>query len=649
MLVDLEDRSTIDILVQAVGALGDAAPAGEAGDAAREAMAIADAALRRYTSGESQEFGDELAVVASCFETARSSLTHTPVLERSRAGERSDDDPELASPAVPVANPLAEDAELVADFVARSQEHLDNADTLLLTLERAPGDHEALDATFRVFHTIKGMAGFLGFHEIEKFAHDTESFLDGPRKGQSAFSTEAFDAVFAAVDGIRALIAARSGAPTVSPRHPQADVGTVSLGDTATGPEGLSPSPGGGGDDRRSNSGRRVTDSFVRVDEERLDLLLDTIGELVIAEAMVSEAARADIGAWGVLREGFSRLDKITRELQEMATSLRMVPLKGTFGRMARLARDLGQKAGKKIEFVMEGEETELDKAMVDLISDPLVHLMRNSVDHGIESPTARTKSGKPKAGRITLRAYHAGGSVCIEVEDDGRGLDTQQMLATGIQQGLVKADEHLTEREIHNLIFRPGFSTAKKVTDVSGRGVGMDVVKRAVEGLRGVVEITSAPGVGTRFTLRLPLTLAIIDGMVLRVGAERYILPTLAIQRSVRPVAEEISTVLGRGEMFAADEGMVPLVRLSRLFDVRQEDPHPTEGIVVLVGENGSRAGLVASELLGQQQTVIKPLGESVNDTPGISGGAIMPDGTVGLILDVSGIVRLANAEGGE
>jgi len=652
VLVDERDPATVEALLKAIDEVAEACPRGQIGAAPRTAMADAVAAAKRLLQSPSPDVSAELKLISACFEVARSAQERRPALERSRAGGE-DTDPNVST-ASGADNPLADDPELVADFIARTQEHLDSADSLLLELERTPDDHSALDATFRVFHTIKGMAGFLGFTEIERFAHDTESFLDGPRKGKAEFTPQAFDAVFAAVDGMRALVANRANLMPTSTPQPQGDTTAAASrhDDEVSGPVGATPE-GEPSDSQWTEAAkesiRRVSDTIVRVDGERLDLLLDTIGELVIAEAMVSEAARTDLDAWSALGEKFSRLDKITRELQEMATSLRMVPLKATFGRMARLVRDLSQKADKAVELVVEGEDTELDKAMVDLIYDPLVHLVRNAMDHGLERDAERSAAGKSAKSTLTLRAYHAGGSVCVEVEDDGRGLDSDRILATARAQGLVADDAVLSQRETHDLVFLPGFSTAAEVTDVSGRGVGMDVVRRAVEGLRGTVEVNSVPGRGTRFTLRLPLTLAIIDGMVLRVGTERYVLPTLVIQRSLRPDVSELNTVLGRGEMLATSDGMVPLLRLARLFESADADVDPSEGIVVLVGENGNRTGLVASELLGQQQTVIKPLGVGVSNTPGVSGGAIMPDGTVGLILDVSGLIRLAHAEGGE
>ncbi|TLM78529.1 MAG: chemotaxis protein CheA, partial [Actinobacteria bacterium] len=328
-------------------------------------------------------------------------------------------------------------------------------------------------------------------------------------------------------------------------------------------------------------------------------------------------------------------------------TSLRMVSLAPTFRRMARLVRDVAAKAGKDVEFVVSGEDNELDKVVVDRISDPLIHALRNAVDHGIETPTERVAAGKPATGRVELRAYHSGGAIHIEVSDDGRGLDTERIVAQARERGILGDDETPDERVIFDLVYTPGFSTAETITDVSGRGVGMDVVRRTVEELRGRVELASSAGEGTTVGFRLPITLAIIDGMTLRVGDERYILPLLAIERSVRPTAEKLSTVQGRGQMLVDDDGLVPIVQLHSLFGTPAAEPDPTNAVVVIVRENGARAGLLACELLGQQQVVIKPLGDGLPEQPGISGGAVMPDGRVGLILDAAGLVRSAHQRG--
>lgn len=386
----------------------------------------------------------------------------------------------------------------------------------------------------------------------------------------------------------------------------------------------------------------------VKVDADRLDQLLDTIGELVIAESMVSQSEELKHLASPALLRHLGQLDKITRELQEMGTSLRMIPIRATFQKMARLVRDLTRKSGKKVELVMSGEDTELDKTVVDQIGDPLVHMIRNAVDHGIESdPQERLRLGKPETGRIDLRAYHKGGSIYIEVQDDGGGLDRETILAKALERGLIREGDNLSDRDTFNLIFLPGFSTAKKVSDVSGRGVGMDVVKKNVEALRGQVDIMSEPGMGTLFTIRLPLTLAIIDGMVVRVSSERYIIPTLSIVQSMRPRPDEVSTVFRRGEMLKVQGDLIPLFRLDSLFVIDGAGQEVTQSTVVVVEDDGKKTGLMVDELLGQQQIVIKPLGEVLQGTPGLSGGAIMPDGQVGLILDIGALVRLATTNG--
>lgn len=290
----------------------------------------------------------------------------------------------------------------------------------------------------------------------------------------------------------------------------------------------------------------------------------------------------------------------------------------------------------------MKGEDTELDKSVVDKMGDPLVHMVRNAVDHGLEANAAdRTKAGKPETGRVELRAFHKGGSIFVEIEDDGQGLNRDLILAKAVERGIISDGEGMRDREVWNLIFEPGFSTAKEITEVSGRGVGLDVVRRNIAALRGNVEIRSTKGEGCVFSLRVPLTLAIIDGMVLRVGKEHYIMPTLSIVRSVRPQRDEIFTVAGRGEMLSLHDCLIPLIRLSRVLDTPGAVEDPTEGTVVVIDCDGSQVGLLADELLGQQQTVIKTLGSSMQDIPGISGGAIMPDGKVALILDPSGLVQ--------
>jgi len=395
----------------------------------------------------------------------------------------------------------------------------------------------------------------------------------------------------------------------------------------------------------QSLSPQTTVSEAIKVDANRLDQLVDMIGELVIAESMVVREVELQEDLNTDLARHVSQLDKITRELQLMAMSLRMIPVKRTFQKMARLVRDLSQKTGKLIEFHVAGEDTELDKTVVDRISDPLVHMVRNSVDHGIESsPEERVKNGKPPVGNIYLKAFHAGGNIHIQVEDDGAGLNREAIIKKALEKGLIRSEEGLSEREVWNLIFEPGFSTAQVVTEVSGRGVGMDVVKKNIEALRGHVDIQSTPGKGTVFTIQLPLTLAIIDGMVVRVGQERYIIPTLSILISIRPTEKDINTVIGKGEVLLFHGKLINVYKLGRLFHISNAVEKHSDGTIVIVETGNIQIGLLVDEILGQQQIVIKSLGDALKGVPGIAGGAIMPDGKVGLILDIGGIVKLAD-----
>jgi two-component system chemotaxis sensor kinase CheA len=334
----------------------------------------------------------------------------------------------------------------------------------------------------------------------------------------------------------------------------------------------------------------------------------------------------------------------IMRQLQELSMSLRMVSIRSTFQKMARLVRDLSKKSGKEIHFVTEGEDTEIDKSVVENIGDPLIHMIRNSVDHGLESPEERIAKGKNPFGTILLKAYHKAGSVYIEIKDDGKGLDKELIFNKAVQKGLCKADDTLSEAEIFHFIFLPGFSTAKTVTDISGRGVGMDVVKRNIESLRGSVEIASEKDKGTLFTIRLPLTLAIIDGMIVRVDQSTYIVPTLSIIETIATSIEQFVNVLNKGELIKIRDSLIPVIHVSKIFG-NQSHTFGGKSKIALIVEDmmRRRTGLVVDEIIGQQQVVIKNLGNGLGDIPGISGGAIMSDGTVSLIIDVSGIVKTA------
>ena len=341
-----------------------------------------------------------------------------------------------------------------------------------------------------------------------------------------------------------------------------------------------------------------------------------------------------------------AQLSRITKELQHTAMSLRMIPIKPTFQKMERLARDLAHDCGKKAVFSTQGGETELDRTMVEEIADPLVHMVRNALDHGLETPADRAAAGKPELGTVVLRAYHEGSQIVIELEDDGRGLDPEKILAKARRQGLVPPDARPADEDIFNLIFVPGFSTAEKITGLSGRGVGMDVVKRNVERLRGKIDTISVPGRGTTFKIKLPLTMAIIDGLVVRVGDDRFILPSTSVQRALRPTRENIVTVQGCGEVLDLRGRMIPLHRLHRRFGIPARANEPWEGIVVIVEAGGKVCALLVDEMISKQEVVIKNLGaymQGFSSTAGISGGAILGDGNIALILDPAALLQAA------
>jgi two-component system chemotaxis sensor kinase CheA len=382
----------------------------------------------------------------------------------------------------------------------------------------------------------------------------------------------------------------------------------------------------------------------IRVDTDKIDTLINLVGELVITQSMITDLGeKFSIDQLATLQERITQLERNTRELQERVLSIRMLPIGTAFNRFPRLVRDLAGKSGKQIQLLMTGEETELDKTVMEAIGDPLTHLVRNSADHGLESPEERVAAGKPELGTIRLIARHEGGNITIAVEDDGRGLNREKILAKALDRGLITDGDNLPDEEVWPLIFRAGFSTADKVTDVSGRGVGMDVVKRNIEALGGSVTIQTKTGKGSTLLLKLPLTLAIIDGMTVRVGEENYIIPLLTVNESIRPKPNELQTIIGKGEVVNLRGEWVPMVRLHEVFEVKPEFTNPCEALLVIVEVDGKRVAVFVDELTGQQQVVIKTLEQNYRKVEGISGATILGDGQVALILDVQGLVKLS------
>jgi two-component system chemotaxis sensor kinase CheA len=544
---------------------------------------------------------------------------------------------------------LEEDGELLREFINESREHLQNIEQGVLVLEANPADAKTLDSIFRAFHTLKGCSGFLNLAAIQGLAHELESLLHQARQHKLALTPavinlilEGGDTLKHFADEITAQLAGRRapGPIKVPTLRLLASIRAALGGDFAAATTEGAPGEKAAVSTARtdSNSGASV----IKVDTLKLDSLVDLVGEMVIAQSLVVQNRDLTTLQSEQLTRDLAQLGRITKDLQRTALSLRMVPIGATFQKMNRLVRDLAAKSGKEVELVTEGEDTELDRTIVDEISDPLIHMICNSVDHGIEKPEARQQRGKPATGTVWLKAFHQGGNIVIEIKDDGHGLDRMCILAKAEQRGLVKAGEPLTESQVFNFILEAGFSTAEKVTGLSGRGVGMDVVRRNIEKLRGKLEIQSAAGQGTTFRIHLPLTLAIIDGLLVGVGSHRYILPTLLVRESFRPTAAMISTLHGRGEIINVRGRLCPLLRLYEHLGVEPVSTLATESIVVVV-ETGSEARCVlVDKLIGQQEVVIKSLGETFRRNRCVAGAAILGDGGVCLILDPQTLVRL-------
>jgi two-component system chemotaxis sensor kinase CheA len=590
----------------------------------------------------------------------------------------------------PDPHPAEEDREIISGFVMESLDGLETVEVSLMELEENPDDSESINAIFRSFHTIKGVSAFLGFMRINQLAHCSENLLDKIRSGDLDIQPRVVDVILGAVDllkqlvqGVKAGMDNGTGMDIGLPIAPLVNrIEALQNKDAAPRPIGRIMIEHGDLDEEELNraletqkehpdkklgeilveSGKatakqvsaalqeqnkglaRRTELQVKVDTKKLDNLVDMTGELVIAQSMLRQHPQIMASRDQTLLHTLGQLSQITSTLQTMTMSLRMVPIKSTFQKMVRLVRDLARSSGKQVRLTMSGEDTEIDRNVVDELYEPMVHMIRNSMDHGLELPEARAAAGKDPKGEIHLKAFHRGGNIVVEISDDGRGLDKARIVEKAKTNGLITEEVKLTDDEIHNLIFQPGFSTAREVSEISGRGVGMDVVKKAIEKLRGRVDIQTCPGRGSTFVISLPLTLAIIEGMLVRIGRDRYVIPALSIIESFRPAREQHATVAGQGEMIQTRGKLVPLVRLNRFFNCLFDVEQPWEGLVVTVEHDGKYMCLLLDELLGKEEVVIKNMGAYLQNVKGIAGGAIMGDGRVGLILDMAGIWQLAN-----
>ena len=609
------------------------------------------------------------------------------------------------APAAKPSNSLAEDPELLQDFVLEAREHLSVVETQLLLLEQNPADAEPTHACFRAIHTIKGIAGFLDLHDIRAVSHEGETLLDNLRNGVLTVSPALIDVLLRTADFLQQEVTAVEAQLAGVPRQPQTDhqqllqslreaktpalpqltnpateaapagkqvaaddsvllfsdapkeasreqlpaTEVVPVIETVPPPVSAPQSPSAAlaqpsapvknAVENKKNSENKGVSRSVKVDMEKLDYLADMVGELVVTQSMLRPENSSNTTADTPLARNLAQLARITAEVQKTTMSMRMVPVGQLFQRLSRLVRDVSRQVGKAIDLELSGEDIELDRSMVEELADPLMHMIRNSIDHGIEDPEQRKISGKKPIGRIFLQARHDAGQVQIQVSDDGRGLNRDRILQKAAQKGLVDPNLPITDAEIYNLIFEPGFSTADKVSDLSGRGVGMDVVRRQIQKLRGRIDLRSTPGQGSTFLLRLPLTLAIIDGLVISVASNRYIVPVPAVKEILHPTQEMFFTVQGRAEMVKVRERMLPLIRLSRWLKFESSSSSLADGVLIVLDSQGKTFCLAVDKVLGKQEVVIKSLGELLQEVLGVAGGAILGDGRVGLILDIDAI----------
>src|SRR5437773_6668474 len=548
-------------------------------------------------------------------------------------------------------------------FFEEAADLVRDCEAALLRLEQASSEPDPglVNRTFRNVPTRKGSSAMLGFDRLAGVAHALEDVLVRMRKGEQAITPLLVDTLLASVDVLRRLLErARQGsagepedleatlttlrALTVGAAAHVGGNGSVTIPAGGAGLFGPTPDEGEGQDPDHSAEA-----TTVRVSIEKVDSLVNLVGEIVITQSMIDRLV-ADLAPDRVaqLEQAVAQMDRHARELHERVMAVRMLPIRTVFSRCQRLVRDLAHAQGKQVVLEASGEDTELDKSVIEQITDPLTHLLRNAIDHGIEPPEARRTAGKPDVGHLRLRAYQEGGNIHLEVADDGHGLDRDRIARKAEELGLLTADARPSDDEIFGLIWEPGFSTADTVSQVSGRGVGLDVVRRNVETLGGSITVHTERGRGTTFDVRLPLTLVILDGQSLRVGSHIYILPLASIVESLRPGPGQVRRVFTDAEVVVIRGEAVPMIRLHRVFDVAPATEDPSQGIAVIVEHGGRNVVLLVDELGGQQQVVIKSLEANFQKVTGVAGATILSDGGVALILDVPGLVALSRARPG-
>lgn len=636
-------------------------------------------------SSSDEEFDTEALSLIGKFAAAHSAHSALPPETQSEASQ----------PDFPYEFQFTITPEMVKQFIQESDEILDTVEQTLLELEKTLNNTDHMDTAFRNIHSFKGNCGFMGYADLERLSHKVETVLGAMRSGQIPVKAHNIKSLLRILDMIRdgvvdisnekagdidgcdllvqlmdemlpecedtaepqkigEILVARNDA-TPEAIEEALEVQNKPLGEILVDMGAANPKAVESALEKQvkqekraavlESGGKKVTRRDIRVDLDKLDSLINLVGELVIAKAMVTNNPDLQDYEFENFEKASHHLERVASELQDVAMSVRMIPVSGVFRKMIRLVHDLSAKCGKKVHLTRIGEETEVDKTVIEQISDPLVHIIRNSLDHGIEPPEERKSCGKSETGEITLKAEHEGGEVLITVRDNGRGLDREKILAMAVKRGVISGDgSDMRDEEIFKCIFEPGFSTAETVTNVSGRGVGMDVVKKNIENLKGRVEIRSSKGKGTTIILRIPLTLAVMEGMLVRVGSQRYTVPLLAIKESFRPTPRDITVTPDGQEVVRIHGELLPVVRLHRLYNVHADHIQLHHGIMVAVDYQTKGVCLFVDEVLGQQQTVIKRLSDYyVEDARGVSGCTILGDGEVSLILDIKGLIEMA------
>ena len=554
--------------------------------------------------------------------------------------------------------PLDEMDDIINDFLAEASESLEQLDQKFMDLEKQPGDTALLNDIFRSIHTIKGAAGFLGFQQMVDVTHSTEDVLNKLRKGEMRVTPGIMDAILQSVDLIRLLL---NNIKEKNGREEDLKPAVALLNDILEGrfkdePSAGQPSPKGAEGEEEHKQARPdeaaagAKEQSIRVDLDRLDSVLNLAGELVLSRnrlmrlggKLSDSSAESDLHSH--VNEAIAQLDLVTTDLQLAVMKMRMQPVAKVFNKFPRMVRDLARQIEKEVELHISGEETELDKTVIEEIGDPLVHIVRNSIDHGMETPAEREAMGKPRCGRVELAAYQEGRNIIVSVSDDGKGMDPEALKRSAVEKGLMSAEEaeRLTKSDALNIIFIPGFSTAKAVSNISGRGVGMDVVKTNISRINGTITIESEVGRGTRITFRLPLTLAIIQALTVEAGAEVYGIPLSNVIGNIRVTAEEIKSVEGR-EVINIRDRIYPVVRLGSLVSGSSPDGRAEWKYIVIIGIGEKHFGILVDRLHGQEEIVMKSMGEYLKGTEGIAGACITGDGNVILILDMAGLLSSA------